>query len=222
MKLYTISEFAEKLGVSVSTLRAWDKEGKLIALRTPTNKRRYTEEMLYRALGIKNRQEPKKIVLYARVSSSGQKPDLENQLNYLKDFAAGKGLSIDEILTDIGSALNYKRKNFLKLCNMVTRGEVKTVIIAHKDRLVRFGFDFFEDLFAKFSCEILVVNKAEDMSPAQELTEDLISIVQHFAARLYGQRTYKARKLTRTVREALANATDGEAKKPAAEQSKMG
>jgi Predicted site-specific integrase-resolvase len=62
MKLYTVSEFAEKLGVSVTTLRTWDKEGKLVALRTPTNKRRYTEEMFYRALGIKNRQEPKKIV----------------------------------------------------------------------------------------------------------------------------------------------------------------
>jgi predicted site-specific integrase-resolvase len=174
--------------------------------------------MLYRALGIKNRQEPKKIVLYARVSSAGQKPDLENQLEYLKDFAAGRGLTVDEILADVGSALNYKRKNFLKLCGMVTRGEVKTVIVAHKDRLVRFGFEFFEDLFAKFGCEILVVNKAEDMSPAQELTEDLISIVQHFAARLYGQRTYKARKLTRTVREALKNAADGKTEEPAAEQ----
>ncbi|CAB3392200.1 protein of unknown function [Kyrpidia spormannii] len=66
--------------------------------------------------------------------------------------------------------------------------------MAHKDRLVRFGFDFLEDLFAQFGCEILVVNKAEGMSPAQELAEDLISIVQHFAAKLYGARTYRARK----------------------------
>lgn len=222
MKLYTIGEFAERLGVSQSTLRAWDKEGKLVALRTPTNKRRYTEEMLYRALGIKDRQEPKKIVLYARVSSAGQKPDLENQLKYLKDFAAGKGLSIDEILTDVGSALNYKRKNLLKLCGMVTRGEVQTVVIADKDRLVRFGFDFFEDLFSKFGCEILIANKAEDMSPAQELTEDLISIVQHFAAKLYGQRTYKARKLTRTVKEALSGAADDKAEEPAVKRGEMG
>jgi len=221
MKLYTVSEFAEKLGVSVTTLRTWDKEGKLVALRTPTNKRRYTEEMFYRALGIKGRQEPEKIILYARASSAGQKPDLENQLKYLKDFAAGKGLTVNEILTDVGSALNYKRKNFLKLCGLVTRGEVKTVIVAHKDRLVRFGFEFFEDLFAKFGCEILVVNKAEDMSPAQELTEDLISIVQHFAAKLYGQRTYRARKLTKTVREALSGAADGKTKEPAAEQKEM-
>jgi Predicted site-specific integrase-resolvase len=103
---------------------------------------------------------------------------------------------------------------------MVTRGEVKTVVVAHKDRLVRFGFDFFEDLFAKFGCEILVVNKAEDMSPAQELTEDLISIVQHFAAKLY-RRTYKARKLTKTVREALSDAADGKTKEPAAEQKEV-
>jgi len=217
VKLYTIREFAEKLGVSVSTLRAWDREGKLVALRTPTGKRRYTEEMLYRALGLKNREEPKKVVLYARVSSAGQKPDLENQLNYLKEFAAGKGMPVDEILTDVGSALNYRRRNFLKLCGMVTRGEVKTVIMAYKDRLVRFGFEFFEELFARFGCEILVVNRAEDMCPVQELTEDLISIVQHFAAKLYGQRTYRARKLVKKVREALAGATDGETKEPVAQ-----
>ena len=217
-----MSEFAEKLGVCASTLRSWDKQGKLVALRTPTNKRRYTEEMLYRALGIKNRQEPKSIVLYARVSSAGQKPDLENQLRYLKDFAAGRGLTVDEILTDVGSALNYRRKNFSKLCGMVTRGEIKTVVVAHKDRLVRFGFEFFEDLFSKFGCEILVANKAEDMSPAQEVTEDLISIVQHFAAKLYGQRTYKARRLAKTVKEALAGAADGKAEEPAAEQGRVG
>lgn len=222
MKLYTIREFAEKLGVSISTLRAWDREGKLVALRTPTGKRRYTEEMLYRALGLKNREEPRKVVLYARVSSAGQKPDLENQLNYLKEFAAGRGITVDEILTDVGSALNYRRKNFLKLCGMVTRGEVRTVIVAHKDRLVRFGFEFFEELFARFGCEILVVNRAEEASSAQELAEDLVSIVQHFAARLYGQRTYRARKLVKKVREALFDAADGEAEEPVAEQRKVG
>jgi len=221
MKLYTVSEFAELLGVSISTLRVWDKEGKLVALRTPTNKRRYTEEMLYRALGMKKRQEPKKTVLYARVSSAGQKPDLENQLKYLNDFAAGKGLTVDDVFVDVGSALNYKRKRFLDLCGLVTRGEVATVIIAHKDRLVRFGFDFFDELFTKFGCEILVVNKAEDVSPAQELTEDLISIVQHFAARLYGQRTYKARKLAKTVREALFGEADGKTKESAIERQEM-
>jgi excisionase family DNA binding protein len=222
MKLYTIREFAEKLGVSASTLRAWDREGKLVALRTPTGKRRYTEEMLYRALGLKNREEPKKVVLYARVSSAGQKSDLENQLNYLKEFAAGRGMPVDEIFTDVGSALNYRRKNFLKLCGMVTRGEVKTVIVAYKDRLVRFGFEFFEDLFARFGCEILVVNRAEDASPAQELAEDLVSIVQHFAARLYGQRSYRARKLVKRVREAIADAADRAAEEPASEQREVG
>lgn len=71
--------------------------------------------------------------MYAQVSSAGQKPDLENQLQYLKEFTAGRGLTIDEIFADIGSALNYKRKNFLKICGMVTRGEVKTIIVAYKD-----------------------------------------------------------------------------------------
>lgn len=172
VKLYTIREFAEQLGVSLSTLRAWDRSGKLVALRTPTGKRRYTEEMLYRALGLKKREEPRKVV-----SSPGQKPDLENQLAYLKEFAAGKGLAVDEVIADVGSALNYRRKGFLKLCGMVLRGEVRAVIVAYKDRLVRFGFEFFEELFARFGCELLVVNRAEEASPAQELAEDLVSIV---------------------------------------------
>jgi predicted site-specific integrase-resolvase len=223
VKLYSISEFAGKLGVCANTLRAWDKEGKLVALRTPTNKRRYTEEMLYRAMGIRNRQEPQKVILYARVSSVGQKGDLENQLKYLRDFSAGRGLPVDEVLSDVGSALNYKRKNFLKICSMVTRGEIKTVVVAHKDRLVRFGFDFFEDLFAKFGCGIVIVNKAEDMSPERELSEDLISIVQHFAARLYGQRTYKARRLAKTVKEVLSgSAADSAGEEPATEQEQVG
>jgi excisionase family DNA binding protein len=162
VKLYTIREFAEQLGVSLSTLRAWDRSGKLVALRTPTGKRRYTEEMLYRALGLKRREEPRKVVLYARVSSPGQKPDLGNQLAYLKEFAAGKGL-----IADVGSALNYRRKGFLKLCGMVLRGEVGAAVVAYKDRLVRFGFEFFEELFARFGCELLVVNRAEEASPAQ-------------------------------------------------------
>jgi predicted site-specific integrase-resolvase len=223
MKLYNIREFANLLGVSLSTLRNWDREGRLVPLRTPTGKRRYTEEMLHRALGLKrDRNPPGKVVLYARVSSAGQKPDLENQVAYLKEFAAGRGLTVDEILTDVGSALNYKRKNLLRLCDLVTRGEVKTVVVAHKDRLVRFGFEFFEQLFARFGCELVVVNRAEEGSPGRELAEDLISIVQHFAAKLYGQRTYKARKLSKTVREALKDAADGEAEKPAAQRKEVG
>jgi len=143
-------------------------------------------------------------------------------LKYLKDFAGGKGLTVDDVFVDVGSVLNHKRKRFLDLCGLVTRGEVATVIIAQKDRLVRFGFDFFDELFAKFGCEIMVVNKAEEVSPTQESTEDLISIVQHFAARLYGQGTYKARKLAGTVREALSGAADGKTKEPAIEHQKVG
>ncbi|ACX51439.1 Resolvase domain protein [Ammonifex degensii KC4] len=223
MKLYTIREAAEALGVSVSTLRLWDKKGILVPLRTPTGKRRYTEEMIQRALGLKKlRSEPRKVVLYARVSSKAQEPDLENQVAYLKEFAAGRGLCVDEIITDVGSALNWHRKGLMKLCDLVLRGEVKTVVVAYKDRLARFGFEFLEKLFARFGCELVVVNRAEDASSAQELAEDLVSIVQHFAARLYGQRTYRARKLVKKVKEALADAADGEAEEPAAEQRKVG
>ncbi|MBE3564009.1 MAG: IS607 family transposase [Hydrogenibacillus schlegelii] len=222
MKLYSIGEFARLLGVSVSTLRNWDKQGKLKPLRTPTGKRRYTEEMLYQALGMKRAERPKKTVLYARVSSAGQKGDLENQTEFLRQFAVSRGYGVDEAIADIGSALNYRRKGLMHLVSMVLCGEVERVIVAREDRLVRFGFEFFEDLFAKYGTEIVVVHRDEKAEPAQELAEDLGSIVQHFAARLYGSRSYRARKLVRTVREAMGDETNRSTDEPSAEPKKVG
>ncbi|MBE3564007.1 MAG: IS607 family transposase [Hydrogenibacillus schlegelii] len=205
MKLYSIGEFARLLGVSISTLRNWDKQGKLKPLRTPTGKRRYTEEMLFQALGMKRTERPKKTVLYARVSPAGQKNDLENQTEFLRQFAVSCGYGIDEVIADIGPALNYRRKGLARLVSMVLLGEVERVVIADRDRLVRFGFEFFEDLFARYGTEIVVVHRDEKAEPAQELAEDLVSIVQHFAARLYGSRSYRARKFVRAVKEALGD-----------------
>jgi len=205
MKLYSIREFAEKLGVSVSTLRVWDRDGKLIALRTPTNKRRYTEEMLHHALGLKDVREPQKNVLYARVFSKERLPDLENLVDHLKNFSAAQGMVIDEILTDIGSGLNCERKNFLELCDMVIRNEVKTIIVSHKDQLIRFEFEFFEKLFARFGCKLLVMNRAEESSSSRELAEDLIGTVQQFAAKIYGQRSCKTRMLCKTIKDSLTD-----------------
>ncbi|CAM3400089.1 IS607 family transposase [Hydrogenibacillus schlegelii] len=222
MKLYSIGEFARLLGVSVSTLRNWDKEGRLKPLRTPTGKRRYTEEMLFQALGMKRAERPKKTVLYARVSSAGQKNDLETQTEFLRQFAVSRGYGVDEVIADIGSALNDRRKGFMRLVSMVLRGEVERVVIADKDRLVRFGFEFFEDLFAKYGAEIVVVHRDEKAAPAQELAEDLVRIVRHFAARLYGSRSYRARKLVRTVREALGDEANRSAEESSAEPKKAG
>ena len=203
MRFYSIGEFAEKLNVCQNTLRNWEREGKLIPLRTPGNKRKYTEEMYLDYLGIKREKNKKETILYARVSSSGQKNDLENQKAHLQQFAIAKGISFHELYADIGSALNYNRKNFTLLCEKIERHEVERVVITNRDRLIRFGFQFFEDFFKRNGCELIVIDQREDATLEQELAEDLVNIVQHFSAKIYGKQTYKSRKLNEKVNEIL-------------------
>ena len=133
---------------------------------------------------------PKKVMVYYRVSSASQKDDRKSQRPALETFCAARGLAIDEGLYDIGSGLNYKRKNFIKLMNLIESGEVSTVIIAHKDRLVRFGFEWFQSFGERHGTQLIVMNQ-ERLSPEQEMTPDLISIIHTFSCRLYGLRKYK-------------------------------
>ena len=115
----------------------------------------------------------KKIIVYYRVSSAGQKDDMKSQKQALEIFCTAKGLAIDEWLYDIGSGLNYKRKNFTKLMNLVETGEISTLIIAHKDRLVRFGFEWFQYFCEKHGTEIIIMNQ-ERLSPEQEMTQGCV------------------------------------------------
>ena len=183
-------EMSELLGVSVKTLQRWDQEGKLTAYRNPSGRRYYTKEQYEDYMGIQKENKVGKTVVYARVSNNGQKDDLENQVEFLKQFANAKGIIIDEIITDIGSGLNYNRKKWNKLIDECLEGNIQEIIIAHKDRFIRFGYDWFERLLKKQGTEIVVV-KNEKLSPSEELTQDLISIIHVFSCRIYGLRKYK-------------------------------
>ncbi len=189
MRIYKPKEFGELIRRSVKTLQRWDYEGILKAKRTTTNRRYYTHEQYLEHIGQKASPEKKQIV-YSRVSSSGQKNDLSNQKAALEEFCTARGLEVAEWLEDIGSGLNYSRKNFLKLMDMVERGEVAAIIIAHKDRLVRFGFEYFERFCNQHGTKILIMNMFS-LSPEEEMTKDLLSIVHCFSSRLYGLRKYK-------------------------------
>lgn len=182
-------EFAELVNRTVNTLQRWDRESRLKAYRTSTNRRYYTYDQYLEYIGQKANNSEKNIV-YFRVSSSSQKEDLKNQREALEKFCAATGLVVNEWLNDIGSGLNYKRKNFISLLEMVERGEVSTIIIAHKDRFVRFGFDWFELFCKNHGTKIIIMNQ-ESLSPEQEMTQDLLSIVHCFSSRLYGLRKYK-------------------------------
>ena len=181
-------QFAKKLGVTVKTLQRWDKSGKLKAKRTPSNHRYYTEDDLAVALGIKYNPAKRKNVIYCRVSSPKQKTELENQRLAMEKFCLGQGLVVDQVITEIGGGLNFKRREFLKLIYSSLDGEVETIVIAHKDRLCRFAFDLIESLVSRSGCNIIVANQVS-LSPHQELTEDLLGIIHCFSCRLYGSRS---------------------------------
>jgi predicted site-specific integrase-resolvase len=183
------NEMAKRLGVTVKTLQRWDKDGKLIAFRNPNNRRYYSEEQYLEYIG-KSSREARKNVAYARVSNAGQKDDLKNQVEFLRNFANGKGIILDDVIHDIGSGLNYKRKKWNALLNDVMHNKIDTIYVTYKDRFVRFGFDWFESLCQKFNTKIIVLNNP-DLSPHEELTEDLISIIHVFSCRIYGLRKYK-------------------------------
>ena len=191
-KFYHTGEFAEMLGVSVKTLQRWDRDGQLKSKRTPTNRRYYTYDQYLEFVGINSVDEMdnRKTVIYARVSSRPQKDDLKNQISFLKEYCNAKGMIVDQIVEDFGSGLNYNRKLWNTLLDEVIDGKIRVIVITHKDRFIRFGFDWFEKFCKRFNTEILVVNN-EDLSPHDELVQDIISILHVFSCRLYGLRKYK-------------------------------
>lgn len=181
-------EFGERIGKSVKTLQRWDRKGILTAYRTPTDRRYYTEDQINKYFGTSPR-DGRVNVIYARVSTANQKDDLRNQVSFLKQFVNARGIITEEPITDVGSGLNYKRPKWNRLLDRVMDGKIDTIYIAYPDRFIRFGYDWFESFCAKFDTKIVVVNN-RDLSPEQELTEDLINIIHVFSCRSYGLRKY--------------------------------
>lgn len=194
--MYKPKDFAELIGVSVKTLQRWDNDGILIAKRNPKNRRYYTHEQLMEYLNISKTTD--KIVIYSRVSTSNQKQDLENQIEFLKQFANARGMIVSDVYTDIGSGLNYNRKMWNKLIKECMEGKVKTIIISNKDRFIRFGFDWYESLLKDYGTNIIIVNN-ESMSPQEEMIQDLVSIIHMFSCKVYGLRKYKKAILNENV-----------------------
>lgn len=191
MKTYKIGEFAKELNLSVKTLQNWDKSGFLKAYRNPSNQRFYTEEQLISILKQPEEEKTnKKVIGYCRVSTSKQKESLDNQIQYLRDYTNAKGIILEDVYTDIGSGINYNRKNFNKILEEVENQEISQIYVTYKDRFVRFGFDWFNDFCKRHRAEIIVLNQPST-SPEQELAEDLLNIVTVFSARSHGLRTYK-------------------------------
>lgn len=204
MKFYTIGKFAKLIGKTPQTLRVWDKKGELKPHHvTKSGYRYYSQEQLNFFLGIKGVQKERKVIGYCRVSSSKQKNDLERQVESVKTYMLAKGYSF-EVITDIGSGINYNKKGLNQLIDKVTNSEVEKVVILYKDRLVRFGFELIENLCTKYGTKIDVIDTTEK-TEEQELVEDMIQIITVFSARLNGKRANKAKKL---LKELVLDDTD--------------
>ena len=185
-----LNEMAKRLNVSVKTLQRWDREGILVAKRTPTDRRYYTEDQYLEYIGSSTKSK-RKTIAYVRVSNANQKDDLRNQITFIRNYVNAKGEILDDIIEDIGSGLNYNRKHWNDLLlNQIPKGEIEKIYITYKDRFVRFGFDWFERFCNHYNCEIVVINNP-DTSPQKELVDDLISIIHVFSCRIYGLRKYK-------------------------------
>src|SRR5712692_10743765 len=186
---YSPKEFGALIGKAVLTLQKWDRKGILKAQRSPTNRRYYTHDQYLQYRGLVA-QEQGLTIVYSRVSAVAQKPDLANQINALEVYCKQQSIKVDEWMSDIGSGLNYKRKQFNRLMEVIELGQVRRIIIAHRDRLVRFGYDYFEGFCERHHTDIVVIN-GENLSPEHELVRDLIAIVTVFSARLHGLRSYR-------------------------------
>ncbi len=189
-KVYRIGEFAERVGRSASTVRRWEREGLLTAKRTQSGQRYFTEADVRSVLNLAAGQHHRATVVYCRVSSSGQRNDLESQVTSMDQFCLANGIAVDERVREIGGGMNLHRPKFLNLMDRIEDGQIEHLLVAHKDRLARFGFDYLNHVAERNGCQITVAN-AETLSPQQELVEDLLAIVHAFARRLYGLRRYE-------------------------------
>lgn len=194
MKYYSIGKFAELVGKSVQTIRNWDKNDSLKpAHRSKGGHRYYSLQQVNQVLGIKRKTLPKRTFGYCRVSSKKQEDDLQRQIKYVKDYMIARGYQF-EVISDIGSGINYKNKGLNELIDLVINGRVEKIVLLYKDRLVRFGFELIESLCERFGVDIEVIDNTPK-TDEQELVEDLIQIVTVFSARLQGKRAHKAKKI---------------------------
>jgi excisionase family DNA binding protein len=197
----SISEAAEVAGVSQSTLRRWEREGKITPERTTGGTRRYTLAMLKPHMAYQSATQLKTLA-YARVSSHDQKIDLARQKKMLERYCASQGWQF-LILSDLGSGMNYHKRGLKKLLSLILDEEINRLVLTHKDRLLRFGAELVFALCEEKKIEVVIINQGDESSFEEELAKDVLEIITVFSARLYGSRSHKNKKLIEGMKEAV-------------------
>ena len=196
-KYYSINKFSKILGVSAQTLRNGDKKGKLHPHHTSSNGYRYySHEQLNQVMNVKPNLD-RIVIGYCRVSSNKQKDDLERQIENMKLYLTAQGKPF-EIISDIGSGINYKKKGLKELMKRISQNKVDKVVVFYKDRLLRFGFELVEYIASLYDCDIEIIDHTEK-TEQQELVEDLVQIITVFSCKLQGKRANKVRKLVKEL-----------------------
>jgi len=207
MKLVGISEAAEALGVKPLTLRRWDAEGRLKPdLITDAGHRRYDLSRLRPDQYRVQRAEARKTVAYARVSSHDQRPDLDRQAQVLEAYCAAQGWTY-EIVTDLGSGMNYRKKGLKRLLDDIVEGQIGRLVLTHKDRLLRLGAELVFAICEAKGVEVVILNQGEDTSFEEDLARDVLEIITVFSARLYGARSRKNARMIERMRLAVEDKT---------------
>lgn len=203
MSKISVSEASKLLGVSTKTLYRWEEQGKLKPERTRGGHRRYDVAQL---LGIEHGE--RQTIAYGRVSSHDQKADLERQVQVLESFCASHGWKF-EVIQDLGSGMNYRKKGLVRLLKLISTGEVERLVVTHTDRLLRFGAELVFTLCENFGTEVVIINRTEDASFEEDLAKDVLEIITVFSARLYGSRSRKNKQIMDQLRS-VAESLDGD------------
>ena len=194
MKYYSSKTVTQILGVTAQTLRNWDREGKLKPAYVKSNGYRYySEESILAYTQERKTKKNLNVIGYARVSSKKQSDDLERQVNNIKNYISSKYETFD-IITDIGSGIDYNKPGLKKLIEKINKKEVDLIIVLYKDRLLRFGFELVEYFAELNNVKIEVLDKI-DKNQDQELVEDLVQIIKVFSCKLQGKRKKKTKEL---------------------------
>jgi predicted site-specific integrase-resolvase len=197
--MVTIKEAGKILGVTPKTLRLWEKEGRITSKRTEGGHRRYDLADL-----IKGKPDANITLAYARVSSIDQKDDLKRQEIVLESYCASKGYQF-EIISDLGSGLNYKKKGLVKLIKMICSEQVDRLVLTHKDRLLTFGAELIFTLCEHFGVEVVMINRSEDSTFEEDLSKDVMDIITVFSARMCGNINNKNKEILEQLKD-VANA----------------
>lgn len=199
-------EVLELLQITRPTLTKYVKEGLIEVTTLPNGRYDYSKESVYK---IFNKGVKRKTYIYARVSTTKQKKDLENQIDMLKQFCFSNGYEVSKVYSDIASGISFeKRKDFFKMLDDIISGKVERVIISYKDRLSRVGYELFYYLFKKYNCEIIVMSEVgSEKLDSEEIFEEIISLLHCYSMRLYSKR--KGQKIKEILKEQGGDCSNG-------------